>query len=171
MSPTRPGASPASFGQVLVSSTVERTKASRACSTCREKKAKCTGGIPCERCRRTGTVCLLDIDSDRRRKVVLKHSLEAVQRYRNLLMAILEILGDDNKTRSLELIEQVKTGASLEEISQYVAKAVGQNDFLGSPTASRQVSVEPKRTQSPKLEDSQDIMDIKNLIHGTDRGQ
>ncbi|KAL3449631.1 hypothetical protein BJX65DRAFT_272737 [Aspergillus insuetus] len=64
---------PASTGPppVTLRPIAKRTKTSRACSACRERKSKCTGGVPCQMCRQNHTTCLIDPDTDNRRRNLL----------------------------------------------------------------------------------------------------
>ncbi|KAJ0419232.1 hypothetical protein BJY00DRAFT_286546 [Aspergillus carlsbadensis] len=96
---------------------VKRTKALRACSACQEKRIKCIGGAPCQRCRESQTTCLINPDTDKRRKILLLRKMKALE---DTIIDILEALR--NEERSQRLITLVRNNASIEQIQQFVAR-------------------------------------------------
>ncbi|KAL2785572.1 hypothetical protein BJX66DRAFT_314484, partial [Aspergillus keveii] len=57
---------------------IKRTKVSRACSACQEKRSKCSGGVPCRKCHENGTECLIDLNTDKRRRTLLKQKIDTL---------------------------------------------------------------------------------------------
>ncbi|KAF9884369.1 hypothetical protein FE257_001825 [Aspergillus nanangensis] len=65
---------------------------SMACSECREKRTRCTGSPPCAMCSRSGSICIFDSSTDRRRKDALTRATKVADDYRNALITVIKIL-------------------------------------------------------------------------------
>ncbi|KAL4910340.1 hypothetical protein BDW74DRAFT_144905 [Aspergillus multicolor] len=115
-------------------------KASLACTECRKRKSKCVGlPPPCERCRRLNTECILDEESDRRRRGVLERRLDALEQDRTLLVGLVDSIRDGSQEEASRVLSYIRSDASLEDIRQYLAQS-------SSPTESEHV---PKQRFSP----------------------
>ncbi|KAL3455137.1 hypothetical protein BJX64DRAFT_295324 [Aspergillus heterothallicus] len=80
-------------------------KVSTACTECRRRKAK---------------LCVVDEESDRRRKGSLERRLESLERDRSLLLRLVESLSDDNDIGANEILSVIRSNASLDEIRDYL---------------------------------------------------
>ncbi|CEL11841.1 hypothetical protein ASPCAL14936 [Aspergillus calidoustus] len=88
----------------------KRTKTSRACSACRERKIKCTGGVPCQ-------INLL---------------LQRISTLENTIANILETVRDEEKSK--RFISVVRSNASFEQIQQVLSQETrrsGPSDIRG----------------------------------------
>ncbi|KAL4805757.1 hypothetical protein BDV18DRAFT_12837 [Aspergillus unguis] len=131
---------------------VKKSKASRACSACREKKVRCSGGVPCQKCCESHTVCLVDTETDKRRGILLGRKLKSLE---DMITDILQILRNEEKSQAFLAV--VRSNAALEQIQQFLARDPDK-DPSGSNTNFE--STKPRNTQGPDLIDNRDIMDI-----------
>lgn len=87
--PLRPAHSAAANA---TSKAVDRNRTSHACDKCRRAKAKCTGGLPCEKCKNESKHCVYgDGKRDKEKKElerVLRISKSVRQRNEELLQAL-----------------------------------------------------------------------------------
>ena len=83
---------------------------------------QCIGGVPCESCRQRQIPCEVDEESDERRRIVLKRRLESLDRDRNLLLRLLEILKDECTTRTSGILNLIRSDASPEDIGSYLSE-------------------------------------------------
>lgn len=141
-------------------------KASIACTECRRQRAKvsrvkflssefsdrsanrtqCIGGMPCQRCRQKETPCVLDKESDRRRKGVLESRVEALERDRTLLLRLLDSIRDGSQNESDRLLNYIRSHRSADDVREFLAHDLPSRD----PDHSEQ----PVRINSdPVLED------------------
>lgn len=113
-------------------------KASNACTECRTRRAKvsllilfrlalltaiqCTGGIPCQRCRQKKTHCVLDKESDRRRRGVLESRLEELERDRTLLVRLLDSIRDGSQNESGRLLNYIRSHSSVDDVRQFLSQ-------------------------------------------------
>ncbi|KAL3449627.1 hypothetical protein BJX65DRAFT_41928 [Aspergillus insuetus] len=95
-----------------------RTKTSRACSACREKRIKCSGGVPCHKCCQSHTTCLIDPDTDNRRRNSL---LQKINTLEDMITNILTTLRDKEKAECF--ITVVRSNASFTQIQQVLAQS------------------------------------------------
>ncbi|KAL4802520.1 hypothetical protein BDV18DRAFT_62412 [Aspergillus unguis] len=98
-------------------------KASIACAECRRRRSKCTGGIPCDRCRGDKTACVVNEDSDRRRKGVLERRLELLERDRSLLSVLIESLQQANELEASRVLDVIRSRSSLDDIREFLDTA------------------------------------------------
>ncbi|KAL4807269.1 hypothetical protein BDV18DRAFT_115137 [Aspergillus unguis] len=98
-------------------------KASLACTECRKRKSKCIGlPPPCERCRRQNTPCILDEDSDRRRKGAIERRLEALEQDRTLLLRLVDSIREESQEEVRRILQVIRSDCSLDEIRQFLAR-------------------------------------------------
>ncbi|KAL3488313.1 hypothetical protein BJX62DRAFT_180175 [Aspergillus germanicus] len=104
---------------------VKRKKSSRACSACQQKRTRCSGGIPCQRCKESDTVCLVDPETDNRRRTLLMRKIDTLQ---DTIINIIETLRDEEKADWL--IGTVRSNASLKQVQQILARDLSKNSPL-----------------------------------------
>ncbi|KAL4923076.1 uncharacterized protein BDV17DRAFT_278081 [Aspergillus undulatus] len=96
-------------------------KASLACTECRKRKSKCVGlPPPCERCRQHRTPCILDEDSDRRRRGGLERRVDALEQDRTLLLRLVDSIRNESLDEAIRIVDLVRRDASLDEMRQYM---------------------------------------------------
>ncbi|KAL4975853.1 hypothetical protein BDW66DRAFT_160124 [Aspergillus desertorum] len=103
-------------------------KASLACTECRKRKSKamlsCIGlPPPCERCRRQKIECILDEESDRRRRGVLERRLDALEQDRTLLVRLVNCIRDGSQEEASRVLNYTRSDASLDDIRQFLAQS------------------------------------------------
>ncbi|KAL6234135.1 hypothetical protein BDW75DRAFT_231358 [Aspergillus navahoensis] len=103
-------------------------KASLACTECRKRKSKamlsCVGlPPPCERCRRQKTECILDEESDRRRRGVLERRLDALEQDRTLLVRLVDCIRDGSQEEATRVLNYIRSDASLDDIRRFLAQS------------------------------------------------
>ncbi|KAL4987083.1 hypothetical protein BDW68DRAFT_188302 [Aspergillus falconensis] len=103
-------------------------KASLACTECRKRKSKamlsCVGlPPPCERCRRQKTECILDEESDRRRRGVLERRLDALEQDRTLLVRLVDCIRHGSQEEASRVLNYIRSDASLDDIRQFLAQS------------------------------------------------
>lgn len=78
----------------------------RACDRCRLRKAKCTGGDVCEKCRRDGVICTTNRSPKNEQKPPSATYVQMVESQRDLLIQTLQKLSksQDNSKPDLEKI-------------------------------------------------------------------
>ncbi|KAI9927032.1 hypothetical protein MW887_003413 [Aspergillus wentii] len=99
-----------------------RTNAKIACGQCRKRKSRCLGGVPCEPCVVAKTECIIDNDSDGRRKTGLKRKIEALEEDRDLLMRLLQTLRDENRSEANEVFNLIRSDAPMDHIRLRLAE-------------------------------------------------
>ncbi|EAA58037.1 hypothetical protein AN6062.2 [Aspergillus nidulans FGSC A4] len=103
-------------------------KASLACTECRKRKSKamlsCVGlPPPCERCRRQKIECILDEESDRRRRGVLERRLDVLEQDRTLLVRLVDIIRDGSQEEASRVLNYIRSDASLDDIRRFLAQS------------------------------------------------
>ncbi|KAL4944530.1 hypothetical protein BDV06DRAFT_210155 [Aspergillus oleicola] len=78
---------------------------------------------PCDRCRQHKTSCILDEDSDRRRRGGLERRLDALEQDRTLLLRLVDSIRDGSLDNANRILNFVRSDASLDEIRQYLARS------------------------------------------------
>ncbi|KAL3442473.1 hypothetical protein BJX65DRAFT_286844 [Aspergillus insuetus] len=141
--------------------TLKRTKISRACSACQERRSKCSGGVPCTKCNESDTKCHVDPRTDNRRRALLLQKISDLQ---DTLTNIIETLRDEEKAEWL--ISVVRSGASIEEIQQLVlARDLSKDDHSsgGSEIPESTTLVEAQSARESGLRDVREVMAIERL--------
>ncbi|CEL11840.1 hypothetical protein ASPCAL14936 [Aspergillus calidoustus] len=137
----------------------KRTKTSRACSACRERKIKCTGGVPCQMCRQNHTTCLIDPDTDNRRRNLL---LQRISTLENTIANILETVRDEEKSK--RFISVVRSNASFEQIQQVLVRNLSKDTSLGINMRPDCTSLKSQETRRSGPSDIRGLMAIDSLI-------
>jgi hypothetical protein len=171
--------------------TLKRTKISRACYACQERRSKvgaslylsiyiiskiknksisgsatkgvikCSGGVPCTKCYESDTECLVDPGTDNRRRALL---LQKINQLQCTITNIIETLRDEEKAEWL--ISVVRSDASVEEIQQQLlARDLGKDDNSsgGSKTPESTSLVEAESAPESGLRDIREVMAIDHL--------
>ncbi|KAH8430916.1 Zn(II)2Cys6 transcription factor domain-containing protein [Aspergillus melleus] len=101
-----------------------RQNVSRACIRCQQKKIKCFGGIPCQRCLETSTPCVVDEDSDERRKILLKRRISYLEKDRELLIQLVDTLRDEDRLHISDTMNLIRSNASIDDLRSFVTDQV-----------------------------------------------
>ncbi|PWY91813.1 hypothetical protein BO94DRAFT_380387 [Aspergillus sclerotioniger CBS 115572] len=91
-----------------------------------------TTGTPCAECHLHGRDCVIDEFADKRRKVSVKRTEEALKYYRGLLDAVLETIRLADRPSVDVFVDFVRTGASYDEIQAFIAESA-PNDAMSIP--------------------------------------
>ncbi|KAL3487799.1 hypothetical protein BJX62DRAFT_186872 [Aspergillus germanicus] len=139
---------------------VKRTKISRACSACQERRSKCSGGVPCTKCYESDTECLVDPGTDNRRRALL---LQKINQLQCTITNIIETLRDEEKAEWL--ISVVRSDASVEQIQQVLARDISKDDnsSRASETPESTTLVEAQSARESGLRDIREVMAIEHL--------
>ncbi|KAL3485378.1 hypothetical protein BJX62DRAFT_217312, partial [Aspergillus germanicus] len=137
---------------------IKRTKVSRACSACQEKRMKCSGGVPCRKCHKNRTECLIDLNTDKRRRTLLKQKIDALE---DMITSILETLR--NKEKAEWFIAFIRSSASLEEIQRVLARDSRADKSLETNIRPDSPSIQSQDTRGSDLSDIRGLMAIESL--------
>ncbi|KAJ5577990.1 uncharacterized protein N7459_006954 [Penicillium hispanicum] len=91
-----------------------------ACTTCKRRKLRCSGNVPCENCLKTGATCAIDEDGDQRRKHVLKRKLNSLEEKGQLLDRLIVALQEIDKISAVQVMNLIRSHASLDEIRAFI---------------------------------------------------
>ncbi|KAI9038212.1 uncharacterized protein KD926_011151 [Aspergillus affinis] len=97
-----------------------RQNVSRACIRCQSKKTKCFGGIPCQRCIQTKTPCVVDEDSDERRKILIKRRLSSLEKDRELLIQLMEALREEDRLHISVTMNLIRSDATIDDLRSFM---------------------------------------------------
>ncbi|KIW67477.1 hypothetical protein, variant [Phialophora macrospora] len=91
-----------------------RSKTSTACLSCKARRSKCSGDIPCNSCSRLDIECVYDVTQDKRRKIHWERAETEATLQRELLNRLFELIraGDGEVHRML------RQDARVEELAQ-----------------------------------------------------
>lgn len=129
--------------------THDRRRTPKACSRCRLKKTRCSGGKICERCKRDGAVCVT-IDNARRGNHTQKPEyIQLVESQRDqLVLALRQVLRNESTTDSDRLKSTLaRMGISVDHLRSQTQPRQDTDD-LGSESASRSTM-----SELPQLQD------------------
>ena len=103
-------------------SAVKRKCVSTACIACRRRKSKCDGNTPsCAACASVyGTECVYDPNSDHRRKGVYKKGVDSTKTQDSTLRVLIEGILNFPDSEVLDLVKQIRTCESLEDVAQSI---------------------------------------------------
>ncbi|RAK99904.1 C6 transcription factor [Aspergillus ibericus CBS 121593] len=141
------------------SSLPPQRKVSTACSSCRSRKARCSGTAPCDWCTKHNLACRIDESTDSRRKINIKRRIESLEGDCDVLTRILESLRNSGVTRMRSLLQLIRSNASLEELRLFVDDRLANARTLDSALEDDEVPM-PDDTvfKIPRR-----VMDIKRL--------
>ncbi|KAE8154583.1 hypothetical protein BDV25DRAFT_126445 [Aspergillus avenaceus] len=115
-SPRRRG----SRGNINILPHSQRKHVSRACLSCQARKLKCSGTAPCRHCVVSKIDCVIDENSDGRRRTLMKRKLDVLEDSQELLAQVLDTIRDSSDIRVFALLNLIRSHAPLEEIKLYV---------------------------------------------------
>ncbi|BCR85993.1 Zn(II)2Cys6 transcription factor [Aspergillus chevalieri] len=105
-----------------------------ACETCKQKKLKCRGGPPCDYCLINGIDCRTNELSDMRRKGAIERKIEQLEDAERLLLDLVETLKkDDQNVRTCQLINLIRSNASLSEIRVFLERQFSPEELERMP--------------------------------------
>ncbi|OJJ42822.1 hypothetical protein ASPZODRAFT_104512 [Penicilliopsis zonata CBS 506.65] len=143
-----------------------REHISTACTACKSRKCRCSGGQPCDSCIKNNTPCVYDANSDNRRKVVLKRKIESLEDDRDLLVRLLGTLREDSNRRVVPLLNLIRSDASLDEIKEYIDHHHSRGELERTPELVEVVDqlLSPRaQTQESEDRSRRRILDAKRL--------
>ncbi|KAJ5325685.1 uncharacterized protein N7506_008787 [Penicillium brevicompactum] len=140
--------------------TRKRRNARTACLNCKKRKLKCSADIPCQSCLRNGTSCLMNEDTDQRRKHALKRKLSGLEQKGQLLDDLIRTLQTTDEECAAQVLTLVRAHASLEQIRAYLDD-VGRScdDFESTPELKsaiedfQNLDEIPRSASRPRLDD------------------
>lgn len=116
--------------------------ASISCNACRAKKRKvfastrdilivtdmqflqCGGGDPCDYCRRTGTQCIVDEESDGRKRLASKRKIAELEQNGHFLRQIIQGLRG-SQDEMFQVLDLCRRNASYDEIRHFLNNSAG----------------------------------------------
>ncbi|KAI5776297.1 fungal-specific transcription factor domain-containing protein, partial [Geopyxis carbonaria] len=115
----------------------KRRCVSNACIACRRRKSKCDGNSPaCAACASVyHTECVYDPNSDHRRKGVYKKDIDNLKTQNSTLQTLVEAILNYPEDQVYNLVRQIRTCDSLEELADAVLeeqKSGGHDGSAGS---------------------------------------
>ncbi|RDW68940.1 uncharacterized protein DSM5745_08700 [Aspergillus mulundensis] len=126
-----------------------KTKASRACDTCRSQRKKCNGENPCTSCYQQEIECSYS-GADRRKKEALKSQIQALEDRNAYLEHLVEQLSRNSSDKAIQ--------NSLQQSVQQSPQDDGSTQHMGSSHPS---SVTDGNTQMPDEETSE----LRHMLH------
>lgn len=90
---------------------------------------KCSGIPPCQNCLKNRIECTVDRNNDKRRKSGIKNKLERLEDRKDLLLSLIRTIRDSGNRRTLQLLDLVRSNASLAEIKFYLDESPAQPDL------------------------------------------
>ncbi|KPM38848.1 hypothetical protein AK830_g7697 [Neonectria ditissima] len=149
---------------------VEGTKrAARACDDCRRLKEKCNGGVPCDRCKKSGNKCKFS-DSFKRPRILRQQSAEQITVAPSAVGSDPMTFFEVERIRALEHIVHYFTG-----IDDYGKHSLQQviATFQSEETAKPDLTpVGPNKCDDPKaLKNTTSVESIPVSTIGTWRGE
>jgi hypothetical protein len=110
-------------------------------------------------CRQSHTTCLIDPDTDNRRRNLL---LQRISTLENTITNILETVRDEEKSE--RFISVVRSNASFEQIQQVLARNLGKDTSLGINIRPGCTALKSQETRRSGLSDIRGLMAIDSLI-------
>ncbi|KIW91353.1 uncharacterized protein Z519_08249 [Cladophialophora bantiana CBS 173.52] len=102
-----------------------RKKVSLACLSCRRRRTKCDGGVPCASCLSRNTECVKDEFDDGRRKLAVKRRLESLEKDRHLLNALLNAIRTGESNQLHALIGLIRNNAARQDLADFLENGSG----------------------------------------------
>ncbi|KAF9895330.1 hypothetical protein FE257_000234 [Aspergillus nanangensis] len=144
-----------------------RKNVGTACLACKARKLKCTGAAPCANCIKSRLECTLDQAADRRRRGALKRKIDQLEEKEDLLVRLVGVLRDTGSSRTVPLLNLIRSNATLAEIRYYLDHQLPRSEFAKSSEladvchAMQRVQRQQEQEQSPSS--MRRILDAKRL--------
>ncbi|KAL3462775.1 hypothetical protein BJX64DRAFT_287985 [Aspergillus heterothallicus] len=119
----------------------------------------CTGGVPCRKCCESHTTCVIDHETDNRRKIMFMRKISALE---DTIAKILETLRDEEKSEWF--IPLVRNNTSTAEIQQILAKESSKDTSSELSTEPEAISLKEGDGRVSRPSDIRGIMAIEHLI-------
>ncbi|KAE8370476.1 hypothetical protein BDV27DRAFT_61692 [Aspergillus caelatus] len=110
----------------------KRKRASLACLECQRRRIKCGPGRPCEPCLLNRRECIYNECNDKRRKISAEATEQNLKFYRSALENLLRAIQIGSKSDVDHIINDIRKGAPLSEISRIAAECL--NDIATTTT-------------------------------------
>lgn len=127
---------------------------------------KCNGGLsggaPCESCRRQSLNCVIEEESDGRRKLFSKRKIESLEQDRAFLIELVEKLHSSDEPGLKKTIQIIREGASLAVLQKHLIDCRGVDraeKSLGSQDTSNPGELRGSHTGSRR-----EYLNVRNII-------
>ncbi|KAL4963641.1 fungal specific transcription factor domain-containing protein [Aspergillus stella-maris] len=129
------------------------------------------GSTTCVRCTAEKSECVFDVATDQRRRVGQKRKVEDLEQERDVLLELLEALRDSPNNKSMQLLNLIRSNASLQEIKLFMDHEL----FRGIERSPELLEVQETAAQladgsgsdpghrASRLRHTRSVMDIKRL--------
>lgn len=104
---------------------------------------QCIGGFPCFPCRNSKTECVFNRDNDGRRRITMKRKIESLEQDRDMLVQLVDTIREDDKQKSPNLLNLIRSNAPLDEIRLYLAENQTQSNNDEIPGKGNMVAPSP----------------------------
>ncbi|PLB38625.1 uncharacterized protein BDW47DRAFT_131248 [Aspergillus candidus] len=124
-----------------------------ACRACKLKKLKCRGDPPCEHCVANRIECVVDEMADMRRKFAMKRKLDRLEQAEDILTQLIKALRDSENKRLSQLLNLIRSNASLEELQIFLQHQFSRAEIERSPELREiQLKIQRSSTESSSEE-------------------
>ncbi|KAF5862069.1 hypothetical protein ETB97_012216 [Aspergillus alliaceus] len=111
----------------------KKTKTSSACISCKNSKVKCSGQQPCATCVKKNLECVVDPESDGRRRIQINRKLDSLEGDHELFVRLLRTLRHQNQNVE-KLLNYIREGKpSLPEIKQFMDRELPPREVIETP--------------------------------------
>lgn len=115
--------------------------------------------MPCDNCCKMQVVCVIDENSDNRRRSTLKRKLDSLEDDRELLIRLVEALRDSGDSRISALLNLIRSNASLSELKSYIDEQLRRAQSPELAKAHDEIS----RLQEATSATCRSVLDVKRL--------
>ncbi|CAI7658063.1 unnamed protein product, partial [Penicillium pancosmium] len=123
---------------------------------------KCRGGMPCNSCRQNSKDCVMDKESDGRRKLFSKRKIESLEKDRALLIRLVEKVRDSDQKDLNETIETIRGGASLTTLESHLLDHGSIDLTCGTPVTRDETIADNRHDWTAN--DRYNYLDVANII-------
>lgn len=128
----------------------------------RPHTVQCTGEQPCGSCVKRGTECVVNEDSDLRRRKAVKRKIEDLEHDRDLLLHLVATFREARNRPVIQLLNLIRSNASLEEIRLYIDDQLGREELAQTPEL-EDVRVEIRRLVQSNTHSRRRVLDVNRL--------
>ncbi|KAE8371199.1 hypothetical protein BDV26DRAFT_276605 [Aspergillus bertholletiae] len=106
--------------KVVKPCSARRSRSSTACTECRRRRKKCNGYTPCEQCTLYDRECVIDLLSDKRKKMYPRALEQELQYYRTFLHQLYQVICECDYADVEQLVSLIRKGGTKEGIKNAV---------------------------------------------------
>ncbi|CEL11977.1 hypothetical protein ASPCAL15071 [Aspergillus calidoustus] len=125
-------------------------RASSACIECRKRKQRCDGASPCYICRRSGQDCVIDEESDGRRKIALKRKIDSLEQDNEMLRGLIQTIREVDEESALEYFRLIRSNLALEDVRQHFNANIVADSAGGEALTCMEVAHAERQTAGSK---------------------